>query len=56
VSYPGWYVGGLKLVCIKDMSEQEKDKWKKRQVSYDPKDKAILDPIFVEATTIDNPD
>ncbi len=38
------------------MSEQEKDRWKKRQVSYDPKDKAILDPIFAEATTTDNPD
>jgi hypothetical protein len=54
VSYPGWNVGGLKLVCTKDMSEQEKDGWKKRQVSYDPKDEAILDPIFAKATTIDN--
>jgi hypothetical protein len=36
------------------MSEQEKDGWKKRQVSYDPKDEAILDPMFAEAT--DNPD
>ncbi len=33
VSYPGWNVGGLKLVCTKDMSEQDKDGWKKRQVS-----------------------
>jgi hypothetical protein len=49
-------VGGLKLVCTKDMSQQEKDGWKKRQVSYDPKDEAILDPIFAEATTTDNPD
>jgi hypothetical protein len=56
VSYPGWNVGGLKLVCTKDMSEQEKDGWKKRQVSYDPKDKAILDPIFAGATATDNPD
>jgi hypothetical protein len=47
-------VGGLKLVCTKDMSEQEKDGWKKRQVSYDPKDEAILDLIFAEATTTDN--
>jgi hypothetical protein len=31
------------------MWEQEKDAWKKRQVSYDPKEKAILDPIFAEA-------
>ncbi len=38
------------------MSEQEKNGWKKRQVSYDPKDEAILDPIFTEATTTDNPD
>jgi len=56
VSHPGWNVGGLKLVCTKDMSEQEKDRWKKRQVSYDPKDEAILDPIFAEATVTDNPD
>ncbi len=28
----------------------------KRQVSYDPKDEAILDPIFAEATATDNPD
>jgi hypothetical protein len=28
---------------------------KKRQVSYDPKDKAILDPIFTEATAMNNP-
>ncbi len=54
-SYPGWYVGGFKLGCIKDMWEQEKDAWKKRQVSYDPKDKGILDPIFAEAATINNP-
>jgi hypothetical protein len=32
------------------MWEREKDAWKKRQVSYDPKEKAILDPIFAEAT------
>jgi hypothetical protein len=56
VSYPSWNVGGLKLVCTKDMSEQEKDGWKKRQVSYDHKDEAISDPIFAEATAIDNPD
>ncbi len=56
MSYPGWNVGGLKPVCTKDMSEQEKDGWKKRQVSYDPKDEAILDPIFAEATATDNPD
>jgi hypothetical protein len=31
------------------MWEQEKDAPKKRQVSYDPKENAILDPIFVEA-------
>jgi hypothetical protein len=37
------------------MSEQEKDGWKKRQVSYDPKDEAILDPIFAEAKATDNP-
>jgi hypothetical protein len=37
------------------MWEQEKDAWKKRQVSYEPKDKAILDPIFVEAVATDNP-
>jgi hypothetical protein len=37
------------------MWEQEKDAWKKRQASYDPKDKAILDPIFAEAATTDNP-
>jgi len=49
-------VGGLKLVCTKDMSEQEKDGWKKRQVSYDPKDEAILDPIFTKATVTGNPD
>jgi hypothetical protein len=49
-------VGGLKLVCTKDMSEQEKDGWKKRRVSYDPKDKAILDLIFAEATATCNPD
>jgi hypothetical protein len=54
-SYPGWYVGGFKLGCIKDMWEQQKDAWKKRQVSYDPKDKAILDPIFAEAAATDNP-
>ncbi len=54
VSRPGRNVGGLKRVCTKDMSEQEKDGWKKRQVSYDPKDEAILDPMFAEAT--DNPD
>ncbi len=56
VSRPGRNVGGLKPVCTKDMSEQEKDGWKKRQVSYDPKDEAILDPIFAEATATDNPD
>jgi hypothetical protein len=39
------------------MSEQEKDGWKKRQVSYDPKDEAILDPIFAwEPWATDNPD
>jgi hypothetical protein len=32
------------------MWEREKDAWKKRQVSYDPKEKAILDLIFTEAT------
>jgi hypothetical protein len=48
-------VGGLKLVCTKDMSEQEKDGWKKRQVSYDPKDEAILDPIFAKATELITP-
>jgi len=42
-------------VCTKDMWEQEKDARKKRQVSYDPKDKAILDPIFAEAATTNNP-
>jgi hypothetical protein len=31
------------------MWEQEKDARKKRQVSYDPKENAILDPIFAEA-------
>ncbi len=56
MSYPGRNVGGLKPVCTKDMSEQEKDGWKKRQVSYDPKDEAILNPIFAEATATDNPD
>ncbi len=35
-------------MCTKDVWEQEKDAWKKRQVSYDPKEKAILDPIFGE--------
>jgi hypothetical protein len=48
-------VGGLKLVCTKDMWKQEKDAWKKRQVSYDPKDEAILDPMFAEAAITDNP-
>jgi hypothetical protein len=47
-------MGGLKLVRTKDMSEQEKDGWKKRQVSYDPKDEAVFDPIFAEATATDN--
>jgi len=28
----------------------------KRQVSYDPKDEAILDQIFAEAVAVDNPD
>jgi len=37
------------------MWEQEKDAWKKRQASYDPEDKAILDPIFAEAAATDNP-
>ncbi len=55
VSYPGWYVGGFKPVCTKDIWEQEKDAWKKRQVSYDPKDNAISDPIFAEAVATDNP-
>jgi hypothetical protein len=55
LSYLGWYVGGLKPVCIKDMWEQEKDTWKKQQVSYDPKDEAILDPIFAKAAATDNP-
>ncbi len=55
VSYPGWYLGGFQLVCTKDMWEQEKDAWKKRQASYDPDDKAILDPIFAEAAATDNP-
>ncbi len=49
-------MGGLKPVCTKDMSEQEKDGWKKRQVSYDPKDEAILDLIFTKATVTGNPD
>ncbi len=49
VSCPGWYAGGFKPACTKDMWEQEKDAWKKRRVSYDPKEKAILDPIFAEA-------
>ncbi len=53
--YPDWYAGGLKPVCTKDMWEQQKDAWKKRQVSYDPKDEAILDPIFAEAAATDNP-
>ncbi len=57
VPYPSRNVGGLKPVCTKDMSEQEKDGWKKRQVSYDPKDEAILDPIFAwEPWATDNPD
>jgi len=43
-------------VCTKDMWEQEKNAWKKRQVSYDPKDEAILDPIFTEAVVANNPD
>jgi hypothetical protein len=47
-------VGGLKLVHTKDMSEPEKDGWKKRRVSYDPEDEAVFDPIFAEATTTDN--
>jgi len=54
-SYPGWYVGGFELGCIKDMWEQQKDAWKKRQASYDPKDEAILDPIFAEAVATHNP-
>jgi hypothetical protein len=37
-------------VCTKDVWEQEKDPLKNRQVSYDPKEKAILDPIFAKAT------
>ncbi len=37
------------------MWEQEKNAWKKRQVSYDPKDEATLDPIFAEAVAADNP-
>jgi hypothetical protein len=54
-SYPGWYVGGFKLGCIKDMWEQQKDAWKKKQLSYDPKDEAILDPIFAEVAATNNP-
>ncbi len=42
-------------MCIKDTWEQEKDAWKKRQVSYDPKDEVIWDPIFAEAAATDNP-
>jgi len=42
-------------VCTKDMWKQEKDAWKKRQVSYDPKYEAILDPMFAEAAITDNP-
>jgi hypothetical protein len=42
-------------MCTKDMWEQEKDAWKKQQVSYDPKDEAILDPIFAKGVATDNP-
>jgi hypothetical protein len=38
------------------MWEQEKDARKKRQVSYDPKENAILDPTFAQAAVaIANP-
>jgi len=56
VSYPSWNVGGLKLACTKIRRSKRKTDGKKKQVSYDPKDEPISDPIFAEATITDSPD
>jgi hypothetical protein len=47
-------VGGLKPVCTKDMSEQEKDGWKKEASIIPSQRRGYLGSNLAEAT--DNPD